>query len=110
ARRRQLADGEDAANGLVARNPNAGNSPVSHVAGQRDSQWISTTRDPAVAAEKYGSNGVAVIDLEKVPGQFVDLTAGLPGHQPCMICNWAIKDQEVLIQGGIPKTAIVRSV
>jgi len=107
---RGLADGEDAANGLVARNPNAGNSPVSHVAGQRDSQWISTTRDPAVAAEKYGSNGVAVIDLEKVPGQFVDLTAGLPGHQPCMICNWAIKDQEVLIQGGIPKTAIVRSV
>lgn len=32
---------------------------------------------------------------------------GIPGHAPCMLCNWAIKDQEVLIHGGVPSEAIV---
>lgn len=80
---------------------------MSHVAGQRESQWISTTRDPAVAAGKYGQNGVVKIDLDQVPGQVVDMTKGIPGHVPCRMCNWAIKDQEVLIQGGVPREAIV---
>jgi RHS repeat-associated protein len=40
---RGLAQGEDPTTGLRARAPGAGNSPVSHVAGQRQSQWISTT-------------------------------------------------------------------
>src|SRR5438093_1121018 len=46
---RGLAEGEDITNGLVARAPNAGNTPISHVAGMRDSQWISTTKSEATA-------------------------------------------------------------
>lgn len=76
---RGLAAGEDAAGGLVARAPDAGNSVASHVAGARASQWISTTRSLDVAIRRFGANGVVRIDLSKVGSPVVDLTAGIPG-------------------------------
>jgi hypothetical protein len=51
---RGLAEGEDFSAGLTARNPGAGNDIVSHIAGQRDSQWISTTKSLKIAHERYG--------------------------------------------------------
>ena len=62
----------------MARSPGASNSPASHVAGKQDTQWISTTRDPAVAADKYGEHGVLAIDLSKVQTEVVDLSGGVP--------------------------------
>lgn len=65
---RGLAAGENAAAGLVARAPEAGNSIVSHVAGQWASQWISSTKSLEVATSRFGQNGVVAIDLSKVGG------------------------------------------
>lgn len=97
---RGLADGEDPALGLVARNPDANITPSQHVFGTRDSQWISTTRDPAVAAETYGEHGWVAIDASRVTGPVVDVSGGVPAHVPghnCMFCNAARAHQEVLI-------------
>ena len=100
---RGLAAGEDAAGGLVARVPNAGNSVASHVAGARASQGISTTRSLDVATGRFGANGVVRIDLSKVGNPFVDLSRWhswhWPGHE---LSRWAINAQEVLIQGSVP--------
>jgi len=101
---RGLAAGEDPAKGLTARAPNADNSPLSHVAGKRESQWISTTKDMQTAVEKYGQNGVVAIDLNKVKTAIVDLTGGIPNGG--RMSNWAIRDQEVLIQKTIPPEAM----
>jgi len=104
---RGLAAGEDAAAGLVARAPEAGNSIASHVAGQRASQWISTTKSLDIAMSRFGQNGVVAIDLSKVSGTVVDVSAGIPGMSPkFMLSRWAIKTQELLIQGEIPANAI----
>jgi len=47
---RALAKGEDPSKGLTARNPDAtGVEPISHVAGKKESPWISTTKDVNVA-------------------------------------------------------------
>jgi len=43
---RGLAEGEDPSKGLTARKPNAGNSPESHVAGKKETQWISGSKNP----------------------------------------------------------------
>lgn len=96
--------------GLVARATEATNSVVSHVAGERASQWISTTRSLEVAMSRYGQNGVVAIDQSKVGEQtVVDLTRSIPGlPRNSMRSNWAIKAQEVLIQGRIPAEAITR--
>ena len=102
---RGLAAGEDISAGLVARSIDAGNSPISHVAGQTSSQWISTTSSLEIATEKYGANGVASIDLSKVGSQIVDYSNGIPGS-PGMLSNWARKDQEILIKNYIPPEAI----
>jgi len=105
---RGLAAGEDAAAGLVARAPGAGNSIASHVAGARASQWISTTRSLDVAMSRFGQNGVVGIDLSKVGTQVVDLTRGIPGiGQNTMLSRWAINAQEVVIQGSVPVGAII---
>lgn len=93
--------------GLIARSPEAGNSPISHVAGQRESQWISTTKSEAIATEKYGQNGVVRIDLNQVSNPVLDVSGGFPG-KPGMISNWAKKSQEVLIQKFVPPNAITR--
>lgn len=76
---RALADGEAIADGLSARNPNASVSELSHVAGKKDSQWISTTKDLSVAIEKYDSgNGGVAIDLSLVDSPISDISAGIP--------------------------------
>jgi len=104
---RGLAKGESIENGLVARLPDAGNSEISHVAGQRASQWISTTKSRTIAFEKYGENGVVRIDLGKVTSPVSDVSAGFPG-KPGMLSNWARKSQEVLIKNSVPANAVER--
>uniref|UniRef100_UPI00146FA4B0 RHS repeat domain-containing protein n=1 Tax=Chitinimonas koreensis TaxID=356302 RepID=UPI00146FA4B0 len=103
---RGLAKGEDAVDGLVARAPGAGNSEISHVAGKRETQWISTTKSRDTAIEKYGENGVVRIDLRKVDSHVSDVSKGFP--QGGRMSNWAIRDQEVLIKDSIPANAIER--
>ena len=104
---RGLAKGEDIAAGLIARAPAAGNTVASHVAGARASQWISTTTSLEIATSRFGANGVVAVDLTKVQTQVVDLTRGIPGLSPnTMLSRWAVKQQEVLIQGHIPASAL----
>jgi RHS repeat-associated protein len=108
---RGLAEGEDAPCefGLTARDPQATNDPLSHVAGRQRSQWISTTKSLDVAQTRYGRHGVVRIDLSRVPGRVVDLSNGIPGvPRHYMLSRWAAKQQEVLIQGRVPPGAISR--
>jgi len=101
-----LALGEDPVKGIIARSPGVGNSEISHVAGKINSQWISTTKDPVIAIEKYGQNGVIRIDLDKITSQISDISSGFP--KGGRMSNWARKDQEVLIRDFIPVDAIKR--
>jgi RHS repeat-associated protein len=105
---RGLAKGENPAAGLFARSPRAGNSPASHVAGKRASQWISTSKSKAVARGWGGKHGIVAIDLSKVPSKVVDLSRGIPGKKGSMISNWAAKMKEVLVKDFIPPSAIKR--
>jgi RHS repeat-associated protein len=104
---RGLAAGEDAAKGLFARSPGAGNSVASHVAGKRASQWISTTRSEVVARDVFGKHGYVKIDLSRVGREVVDITRGIPGMDRGMLSNWARKFEEVLVRDEIPVEAII---
>ena len=98
---KNLEDGK----GLVARSPDAGNTPISHVANKKESQWISTTKDKSTATGKYnGGNGVVEIDLNKVNSKSVDLSGGIPNGG--RFSNYAKKDKEVLIKNEIPNSAV----
>ena len=103
---RALAEGEDPSKGLKARNPEANVSPLSHVAGKRDSQWISTTKDKSIAVDKYGlgGHGVVEIDLKKVNNRVEDVSGGFPGKG--RLDAYAKKDKEVLIEKSIPAEAM----
>jgi hypothetical protein len=103
---RGLARGEDPTAGLTARAPGVGNSEISHVAGKKQSQWISTTKDEATAVGKYGEHGAVQIDLSKVGSNVSDVSGGFPNGG--RMSNWAKRDQEVLIQDSIPAEAIKR--
>ncbi|MBX5893037.1 RHS repeat protein [Pseudomonas aeruginosa] len=103
---RGLAKGEAIAAGLSARAPGAGNSVVSHVAGKRSTQWISTTKDINTALEKYGQHGVVRVDLNRVGSEVLDVSGGIP--RGGRMSNWARRDQEVLIRDFIPPEAIMR--
>ncbi len=103
---RGLAKGEDAAAGLFARSPGAGNSPISHVAGKDATQWISTTKDLNTALTKYGEYGVVRIDLNKVGSEVLDVSGGFANGG--RMSNWARRDQEVLIRNVVSPDAIVR--
>ncbi|MCD4751015.1 MAG: RHS domain-containing protein, partial [Thermoanaerobaculales bacterium] len=107
---RALRKGEDAAKGLVARAPGVGNSPASHVAGKKASQFISASKseDVARAINSAGDNaGVVGIDLSKVGSEIVDLSGGIPGQQSgTRLDNWAKAAQEVLIKDAVPAGAI----
>lgn len=83
----------------------AENSPVGHVAGKKETQWISTTKDKDIATKKYGEHGVVEIDLSKIKSEIVDFSKGIPDMRG-MISNWAKKDKEVLIKDYIPPEAI----
>jgi RHS repeat-associated protein len=102
---RGLARNDEPDKGLSARAPGAGNSPISHVAGKVQSQWISTTKSLEVAVSRFGKHGVVEIDLSKVTSEIIDLSAGIPG-MPGMISNWAKAAEEVLIRDFIPPAAI----
>ncbi|WP_341839419.1 RHS repeat-associated core domain-containing protein [Chitinophaga caseinilytica] len=93
--------------GISARSPNATNSPISHVAGKKETQWISTSLDESTAKGKYGENGYVKIDLSKVESVIEWINNGFnpPRGRPH---NYAKKDQEVLIQKHIPQEAIVK--
>ncbi|WKX70644.1 hypothetical protein [Streptomyces sp. XD-27] len=56
---------------MTARNPDAVEvTPLSHVAKKRQSPRISTTKLPEITFGKYNEgNGVATINLEKIPGE-----------------------------------------
>ncbi len=103
---RGLAKGEDPSGGLMARAPGAGNSELSHVAGKKQSQWISTTKDEATAVGKYGEHGAVKIDLSKVTSKVSDVSDGIPNGG--RMSNWAKRDKEVLVQDSIPAEAIER--
>ncbi|MFD7500380.1 putative T7SS-secreted protein [Streptomyces sp. NPDC059850] len=104
---RALTKGEDPALGLTARAPDATHvSPLSHVAGKRQSPWISTSMLPETALGKYNSgNGVVAIDLSRVPSRIEDVSSGFPGKG--RIDLYAKKDQEVLIFQHVPADAII---
>jgi RHS repeat-associated protein len=106
---RSLANDDDPAIGLFARDPNAEDDEHSHVAGKKDSQWISTTKSLTTAMFKFrgaiSGNGVVRIDLRKVGSPISDVSGGFPDKGG----RWhyaAIKDQEVLIKGYIPPEAM----
>jgi hypothetical protein len=86
--------------------PGAGNSELSHVAGKRDTQRISTTKSLDTALSKYGENGVVRIDLSKVGSSISDVFGGFKNGG--RMSNWARRDQEVLIKDAIPASAIER--
>jgi hypothetical protein len=104
---RGLAAGENAAAGLKARAPGVGNSVASHVAGKRQSQWISLTKDENIAAGKFGQNGYVKVDPSKLdPDSIVDISEGIPGMPGIMLSHWARKMREVLVRDHIPPDAI----
>lgn len=104
---RGLAETDNPDNGLFARSPDEGNAPISHVAGQKASQWISTTADENIARGKYDKGfGVVRIDLNEVNNEIVDLTNGIPNGG--RFSNYAKADKEILIKNYIPPKAIAR--
>ncbi|MER5386937.1 ricin-type beta-trefoil lectin domain protein [Streptomyces sp. NPDC002688] len=105
---RALARNDDAAAGLTARDPgNAGVRPLSHVAGKKMTPWISTSKNPAIAFEKYNrGNGVVAIDLRRIPFKYVDISDG-PFPSSPRHSSYARKDSEVLIWQHVPAEAIV---
>lgn len=108
---RGLAETDNPEVGLSARNPGATDvQPIQHVAGRRDSPWISTTRDENIARDAWNRDGFGVvrIDLNKVGGEVVDVSNGIPGYEGTQISNWARKNREVLVKGYIPPDAIER--
>lgn len=105
---RALAENEDPATGLTARDPgNAGVSPLSHVAGKKMTPWISTSKNPSIAFDKYNQgNGVVAIDLRRMPYRYVDISSG-PFPSSRRHSSYARKDSEVLIWQNVPAEAIV---
>lgn len=105
---RALAENDDPAMGLTARAPgNAGVSPLSHVAGKKLTPWISTTKNPGIAFDKYDQgHGVVAIDLRRIPYNYVDISSG-PFPSSRRHRAYARKDSEVLIWQNIPAEAIV---
>lgn len=79
---------------------------MSHVAGKRKTQWISTTKDQTTATGDYGDYGAVEIDLSKVKSTVWDVSGGIP--KDGRMSNWAKRDQEVLIKDYIPAEAIRR--
>jgi RHS repeat-associated protein len=105
---RGIAKGENPSQGFVARSPTAGNSAISHVSGQIESQWISTTWSREIAEQRFGQYGVAQIDLSQVPSDIVDISNGIQGYPGnYRLPRWAVYNQEVLIRGWIPPEAVV---
>ncbi len=103
---RALSKTDDVTEGLSARSPGTPTKPVSHVAGKKQTEWISTTKNKATAVEKYNreGNGVVKIDLKKVKTEVKDVSGGI--DKGGRMSNYAKRDQEVLIKDHIPAKAI----
>ncbi len=103
---RALAKGEDISKGLFARCCKANVTPEVHVAGEKESNWISATKDPTVAHSRYNKgNGVVAIDLCQVNSEVIDISSE-KGFINDFIAEMAIEDSEVLIKGYIPPEAL----
>ncbi len=74
---RALRKGENPSKGLNARAPGKETPIGSHVMGKKESNLISTTKDPDKATGLFNSgNGVVKIDLNKVNGEVMDVSSG----------------------------------
>ncbi|MFF7182180.1 polymorphic toxin-type HINT domain-containing protein [Streptomyces sp. NPDC008121] len=104
---RALSEFDNPSAGLTARAPgNAGVSPLSHVAGKKLTPWISTTKNPSIAFDKYDEGyGVIAIDLRLIPHSYVDISSG--PFKSRRHNAYARKDSEVLVWQRIPAEAIV---
>ncbi len=105
---RALAKSDDPAAGLTARDPgNMGVSPLSHVAGKKKTPWISTSKNPNIAFDKYNQgHGVVAIDLRRIAHKYTDISSG-PFPSSRRHSAYARKDSEVLVWQDIPAEAIV---
>lgn len=63
---------------------------MSHVAGKKETQWISSSWGEVVATDKYGANGVVRIDLGKVNSEVSDISNEF--NTPGMLANFAKRD------------------
>jgi RHS repeat-associated protein len=106
---RALAAGEDPSVGLFARDPSAiGVSPLSHVAGKRNSPWISTTKSQSTAFGKYNREGHGVVAIDsRLVGRVEDVSGG-PFPSSPRHSAYARRDQEVLLFQHVPSEAIVQ--
>lgn len=104
---RGSAAGEDPAVGLAARAPGIGNTPASHVAGARQTQWVSATYSQQIAEDVFTKHDVVEIDLSKASSSIADVAAAfLACPRNAMLSNWARKYQEILVQDWILPEAI----
>ncbi|KAI9324201.1 hypothetical protein DFJ73DRAFT_768504 [Zopfochytrium polystomum] len=99
----------DAGRGIPATDPNASITPQQHQAGKKPSQYISTTRNEDKVRNSFDSgNGIVKINLNKVPGNKVDMTQHSKAN-PDKFTEFqrAImkREKEVLIEGHIPGDA-----
>ncbi|KAI9354258.1 hypothetical protein DFJ73DRAFT_922930 [Zopfochytrium polystomum] len=99
----------DAGRGIPATDPSASITPQQHQAGVKPSQYISTTRNENKVRNSFDSgNGIVKINLNKVPGNKVDMTEHSKAN-PDKFTEFqrAIikREKEVLIQGHIPGNA-----
>jgi hypothetical protein len=101
--------------GLTAKAPNGSWTAEHHVlndgpgrgGAQMNSPWISTTKEYEVAAHGYNSgNGVAAINLGKVPGNQVELWKEMPRSNSSMAYHRSIWAQEVSIHQSVLGNAI----
>jgi hypothetical protein len=94
-----------AGSGIVARDPLGNLSVGEHQSGlfPEDSQFISTSRSFAVAAEFGKMFGTVAIDTRKVPQTGIDVAASA---DPGVNRELAAREQEVLYRGAIPQGAV----
>lgn len=131
---RVLRDGENIEEGLKARYPKAKIKPISHIAGKKDSQYISTTttlgaakmflglakdwnKKKKIVQKTYRIVKINVKELKNINVTIIDLSdpAVLDKYIPkdpknpkhnSMFRNWATKYGEVLVEGTIPAKCI----
>ncbi|MFS6938025.1 RHS repeat-associated core domain-containing protein, partial [Neisseria animaloris] len=106
-----------AGKGISRPTPAHKTTPTQHISGTKHSRdpWISTTRCEKTAKEKYAPNDdgtsspVIRIDTDKIPKENI-LDVSTPEKASSLgtpfARNAAAADQEVLIKGNIPATAI----
>lgn len=99
---------------MKARSPNSKNvKPQQHILGERETPYISTTKDYEIASPVYNRNRTPIvkIDLKKVTTEVIDFTnkdvIKFYLDNPKAIYN-VLKDAEVLIKEKIVPEAIIK--